>query len=139
MPGQVIDQRQEALGRDDIEVFAGPGRLGARGLGADQPQIAPLRGDGRRQDAADMGQPAIEPQFAQRQIAIERILRNGADGGHDAQRDGQVVVAALLGQVGRRQVDGDALGRQAQPRGDQRGADAFARFLDRLVGQARPG
>ena len=82
-----------------------------------------------------MGQAPIQPQLAQRQIAIERILGNGADRRHDAQRNGQVVMAALLGQVGRRQIDGNALGRQADAGGKERGAYPLARFLDRFVGQ----
>ena len=46
---------------------------------------------------------------------------------------------ALLGQVGGREVDGDALGRKRQPRSDQRRAHPLARFRDRLVGQADDG
>ena len=45
-----------------------------------------------------------------------------------AERDGQVVVAAFLGQVGGREIDGDALGGQRQARGDQRGAHPLARL-----------
>jgi len=93
--GQVIGQRQQALGGDDVETLAGPGRLRPGWRGADQPQIAALGGDGGRQHASDMGQPPVQPQFAQRQIAIERILGNGADGGHDAQGNRQVIMAAF--------------------------------------------
>jgi hypothetical protein len=42
-------------------------------------------------------------------------VRNGADRGHQAERDRQVVVAPLLGQIGGREIDGDAAGRQRQP------------------------
>jgi hypothetical protein len=48
-------------------------------------------------------------------------------------------VAAFLGQIGRRQVDGDAPGRQRQADGAQGGAHPLARFGDRLVGQADHG
>jgi hypothetical protein len=45
-------------------------------------------------------------------------------------------MAALLGQVGRRQVDGDASRWQSEAGGDQGGADPFAGFRDGLVGKA---
>jgi len=45
-------------------------------------------------------------------------------------------VAALLLQVGRGEVDQDALGRQGQAHGGQRGAHPLARLADRLVRQA---
>ena len=48
-------------------------------------------------------------------------------------------MAFLLENVGRREVDGNALGRQRQADGDERGAHALARFGDRLVGQANDG
>ena len=134
--GEVIGQCQQAFSRHDVEPVASPCGLGARGFGTDQPQIAGLRGDGGRQYAADMGQAPVEAEFAQGQIAIERILRNGPDGRHQPQRNGQVIVTAFLGQVGRRQVDGDALGRQTKPRGHQGSPDTLAGFLDGLVGQA---
>ena len=43
---------------------------------------------------------------------------------------------AFLGQVGRRQVDGDPLGRQRQADRGERGVDPLAAFGDGLVGQA---
>jgi hypothetical protein len=41
--------------------------------------------------------------------------------------------------AGRREIDGDAPGRQRQPRGDQRGAHSLAGFRHRLVGEADDG
>ena len=48
-------------------------------------------------------------------------------------------MAAFLEQIGRRQIDRDPLGRQADAEGAQRAADPLARFADRLVGQADNG
>jgi hypothetical protein len=48
-------------------------------------------------------------------------------------------VAALLGEVGRREVDGDALRRQGEAERAEGGAHAFAAFAHRLVGQADHG
>jgi hypothetical protein len=66
-------------------------------------------------------------------------MRDGADRGHQSKRDRQIVVTALLGQVGRCKIDGDPAGRQSEPGGDQRRAHPFARFGDRLVRQADNG
>ncbi len=76
---------------------------------------APVGGDGGRQHARDRGQRAVEGELAERREALQRVGWNGADGGHDAERDRQVVVRALLRQVGRREVDDDAPAGRASP------------------------
>ena len=48
-------------------------------------------------------------------------------------------MGALLGQVGGREIDGDALGRKPQADGRQRGADTLAAFAHRLVGKTHNG
>jgi hypothetical protein len=53
-----------------------------------------------------------------------------------AERDRQVVVAAFLGQVGRRQIDGELLRRHRQARRVQRRLNPLAAFGHRLVCQA---
>ena len=45
-------------------------------------------------------------------------------------------MAALLGQIGGRQIDGDAAGGQREAGSDQRGAHPLLGFRYRLVGQA---
>ena len=45
-------------------------------------------------------------------------------------------MASFLRQIGGREIDGDAAGRQREARCDQRGADALARFRHGLVGEA---
>ncbi len=45
-------------------------------------------------------------------------------------------MAAFLGQIGGREIDGDAARRQRQAGGDQRRAHALLGFRHRLVGQA---
>ena len=83
------------------------------------------------------------PQLAgQRQLARELAAREArgvqqALRGQHAERDRQVEAARLLGQVGRRQVDGDLLvvrKREAALR--ERRAHALARLLDLGVGQS---
>jgi hypothetical protein len=63
-------------------------------------------------------------------------VRDGADRRHEAERDGQIVMAALLRKISRREVDGDAARRQRQPGGDQGGADALASLGHGFVGKA---
>ena len=95
-----------------------------------------MRGDRGGQDARGRREPPVESEFAQRHVALDRVGRDRADRGHHRERDGQVVVAAFLGQVGRREVHHDALRRQAQARGGECGAYPLAGFLDGLVRQA---
>ena len=52
------------------------------------------------------------------------------------ERDGQVEMAAFLLQVRRRQIDGDALHRQAEPDGGERRPHPLAALRHRLVRQA---
>ncbi len=113
-PGQhlraakVIGELDEGAGGDDLHFGACPGGFGAAGRGADQTFAAPIGADGRRQYARHGRDRAVEAEFAEHCEARKSIRRNGADGGHQPERDRQVVVAAFLGQVGGREVDGDA-------------------------------
>ncbi len=45
-------------------------------------------------------------------------------------------MTAFLGEIGGREIDGDALGGHGKARGVQRRAHSFARFRDRLVAEA---
>ena len=136
---EVIGDLDQRVGRDDLDVRAGPGRLGAAGRRADQALLARIGADRRRQHAGDRRDRAVEPEFAEHGEAGQRIRRNGADRGHQAERDRQIVMAAFLGQVGGRQIDGDAPRRQREARGDQRRAHPLARLGHRLVRQADDG
>jgi hypothetical protein len=49
---------------------------------------------------------------------------------------GKIVMAAFFREIGRGQIDGDALRRQGQPNGVQRPAHALAALGHRLVGEA---
>jgi hypothetical protein len=52
-----------------------------------------------------------------------------------AERDRQIVMRPLLGKVGRRQVDGDHLGRKCKADRRKRCANPLAALGDRLVGK----
>ena len=121
MVGELNERRR----RDDLHLGARPGRLRPAGGRADQAFVPRVGADRRRQRAGDRRDRAVEAKLAEHGEARERIVRNRADRRHQAERDRQVVVAALLGQVGGREVDGDAAGRQRETGGDQRGADTL--------------
>src|SRR3546814_12092402 len=72
------------------------------------------------------------PRFRSRQ----RLHRHLPAGGGDAQRDRQVEAAAVLGQVGGGEVDGDRALRELELRATDRGAHAVARFAYRGLRQA---
>ncbi len=139
MAAEVVDQREQRRGREDLDVAAEPGRLAAARRGADQAEVARRRGDRGRQHARDRQHRAIERELAERQVALHRIRRHGAHADQQAERDRQVEMAALLGEIGRREVDRDALGRQAEAHRAERAPDPLARFGDRLVGQPDHG
>ena len=79
---------------------------------------------------------AVEREFAERDEIGELVARQRAERRHQPERDRQVVVAALLGQVGRREVDDDPPRRQGQAGGMERRLDPVAALGHRLVGQA---
>ena len=127
-----LDQR---VGRDDLDVGARPGGLRAAGGRADQSLLARIGADRGRQHARDRRDRPVKTELAEHREARQRVRRDRADRGHQPERDWKVVVAAFLGQIGGREIDGDASCRQREPRGDQRRAYALARFRDRLVGE----
>ena len=47
----------------------------------------------------------MKRQFAKSKMAIDRIMRNAADGDKQAKRDRKIEMRALLDQIGRRQID----------------------------------
>jgi predicted ATPase with chaperone activity len=79
------------------------------------------------------------PRFAEHAEAGQRIMRDGADRRHQTKRDRQIVMAAFLGQIGRREIDGDAAGRQSEPRSDQRRALLGQESAERALEVAAAG
>jgi hypothetical protein len=89
-----------------------------------------------RQHACNGCELRIERQFSERHIARHFARRQHAHRRQESKRDRQIVVASFLGQIGRREIDGDALiGKRQSDRGE-RSADAFPAFAHRLVGKA---
>ncbi len=136
---EMIGKLNERRRRNDLHVGAGPRRFRpARGR-THQAVAARVGAYGGWQDPGDRRDRAVQPQFTQDGKSGQAIVWNGADRGHQAERDRQVVVTALLGQVGRCQIDGDTPCRQRQARSRQSRADTLAGLGDRLVGQSDDG
>ncbi len=130
----MVDHRDQGTRRQQAG-FAGPGRLGAIGLRADQTEAERIGGDRRGQGPGHRRDAAVQAELADRRPRLEGVHRQHAHGAHQAERDGQVVVAALLLHVGRRQIDHDAFGQGEAEAGEGR-AHPLAALGHRLVGQA---
>ncbi len=134
---QRLHHLQQGVGGAHVD--AGDARRG-RGAGRRQHQHARF---GRRTHAERQRERAAHrPKLAgQRQLAGEFVAGQPrrldlAAGGQDAQRDRQVEAARFLRQVGRRQVDRDALVvRKGEAALRERGAHPLARFLHFGLGQ----
>ena len=133
---EMIGELDQRAWRQDVDIGRRPGRLRTGRSRADQPLPAIIGRDRGRQHAGDGRDRAVESELAEHGVAGQGIRRERADGRHHGERDRQVVMTAFLRQIGRREVDGDALGRQGQPRGDESRPDPLAAFGDGLVGQA---
>ena len=83
-----LDQRMRG---HDLDVPARPGRLRAAGSRTDQPLLARVRPDRRRQHARDGRDRAVEPEFAEHGKAAQRVRWNGADRRHQPQRNGEMM------------------------------------------------
>ena len=79
---------------------------------------------------------AVEPELAEHREALQRLRRHLVARGQDAARDRQVEPRALLAQVGRGEVHGDAVLREREARVEDRAADALARLAHRAVPEA---
>ena len=136
---EMIGELNERGRRDDLDFGARPGRFRPARRRAHQTLAARIGADRGRQHAGHRRNRSVEAELAQNGESRQRIVRDGADRGHQPERDRQIVVAALLGQIGGREIDGDAARRQSQPGGDQGRAHPLACLRNRLIGQPDNG
>ncbi len=136
----MVDELDQGFRGKNIHLLARPGGLRAGRLGADQAEPVGMGGHGGGKGPGDGKQAAIQRQFAHDGVGLQEIRGDDAQRREKGERDGQVVVAAFLGQVGGREVDdGEALARKGEADGMQRGPHPLAAFAHRLVGQADHG
>ena len=136
---EVVGELDQRARREDLEIADAQAASGPHGAGQIRPLPAALAAIAAGSTPATALIVAVERELPDDREAVERVGRNGADRRHHRERDRQVVVAALLRHVGRREVDRDALGRKGEARGDQRRAHPLARFAHRLVAEADDG
>ena len=132
---EVVHQRDQRRRGQDPRL-AGPGGLRSASLRTDQPQSHGAGRHGRGQGACDRRDPSVQRKLADRRPVIEHVGWDDVHAGHDRQRDRQVVVTALLGQVRGREIDDDPPARQRKAEAGKGGAHALAAFRDRLVAHA---
>ncbi|MNE41229.1 hypothetical protein D3C80_1352890 [compost metagenome] len=136
--GEVRGQLQQVIGGQYLEAA---GQAGFLGVLPGYHQGAPERAGGqcRRQYALDRPQGAGEGQLTQALHVFQGAGWQLAAGGEHAEGDGQVEAAAVLGEVGRRQIEGDAAGRKVEAAVLDRAAYAVLAFLHGGFRQAHQG
>ena len=137
IPLQVRAQLGEAVHRQGVGAGQGGFVAVARRHHQSMPGAGRRQGAGqdRRHRAQRPGQGQLTDPFHVLQFHPPQL----AAGEQDAHRDRQIETAAVLGQVRRRQIDGDALLGKAEAAVDQRRAHPVLALADRGVGQADHG
>lgn len=133
---EMIGDADQAARRQYVDLRTRPCRLGAGCMRADQALALGIGAHRGRQSARDFGDCSVQPQFAQHDVAAQRIAGDRAKRRHQAKGDRQIVMTSLLGKIGRRQIDGHLLGRHRQAGSMQRRLNPLAAFGHRLVGQS---
>ena len=132
---EVVDQADQGASRQDRHLPR-PGRLRPAGLRTDETEPQGTGGHGSGQGPGAGRQPTVEAELAEGQPSGQGILRNHADGGHQRQGDGQIVVAALLGHVGGGEIDHQPLGRKGEAQAGERRPHPLPALGHGLVPQA---
>ena len=124
----VVTDHIAQRGGSDHPCCIDPRGFGPRPGGAKQAAILFSSGHRGGQSAQNRDQRAIEGQLAKGHCPLNRVFGQDAQGRQKGQCDGKVEMRPLLGQICRRQVYGDPLGRQRNGHGRKRRADPVAGF-----------
>ena len=134
LAAEIRDRIREVAYRHRLD--ARQRRLRRRLRRAEQPlQPHPPRALGDREHAADRAKPSVERELADGRVPLELVARHLPRRGEHGERDRQVEAGALLPQLRRREVDGDAAARELELGGRDPAADSLARLVQRLVGE----
>ena len=137
--GGIVERRDRLVERADrIQAESlDDGRLGAIRIGQQQGAVAvaPGRG-GDWQHATRLLNRAVEGQLAEHQRVVEIAPRQASGGGEQPERDRQIERGARLSQVGRGEVDGDAMRRKFEAAVADGAANAVAALAHARVGQS---
>jgi len=130
---QMAEQADQVARGQHLDIRR-PRRLGALRRRADESEVVGTGMQRGQQDAWRLCDPAIERQFTNDAVARQRLGIDHAHGAEQRHRDRQVEMRPFLGEVRRREIDGDALGRERQADGGNGIAHPLPAFRDRLVG-----
>ena len=134
-----MPQQADQIARGEHRNAAGPACLWPLFGGTDQAS-ARLAGVQRGDQHAGAGDhPAIQREFPHRDPVAQLFGIGHPHRRQQRQRNRQIVMRSVLGQIGGREVDRDPLRRQGQTHRRQRRLHPFAAFAHRLVGQADHG
>jgi len=138
LPTQPGADLGQAFGQEDV-ALADQRRFGGVGHRDDDSPAATPGAYQRGQDAGHGAQFARERQFAEKFAVVETFARHLGAGGEDAQGDGEIEAAAVLRQLRRREVHGDAPVRVVEGGALDGHAHAVARLAHGRFGQADDG
>ena len=132
---EVIDEREQMRRGQHVHIVAGPRGLWPALGRADETLTQRVGADGGRQRPRHRADGAVERQLAHGRKPLHRIGCDGAHGHHQSEHDGEIEVAAFLGQIRRREIDGHVLVRKPEPHGMQRIAHPLAAFGNGFIGE----
>ena len=117
------------------------GQCGFRGIGLGDQQPTPLVASCqyRREHTFQRSQRTIQGKLSHAFILCEAFRRNLSGSGKNAQGNGEIEAAALLGQVRRSQIDGDSAGGEFKAGVHQRTANTLPAFTNPRFGEPDDG
>jgi hypothetical protein len=125
-----LDDLTELLGAVDLDAGDEAGLGDVVGRHDDAPDTGPGRRQHHRQHAADRADLPVEAEFPDERGAADGAQVEPPGGTQHHDRDGEVEARAVLGQIGREQVDGDSAVGPLLVGVDDRGADPVARLVE---------
>lgn len=138
---EMVDQRQQ-MRRGQNAGAVDPCGLAAAFGRADHGQAGIMGVHGGGQHAADLADLAVQAELPHRQRIGQRVYRNRLHRTQHRQRNRQIEMAPFFQDIGRGQIDGQALWRQGQADRLQCPAHPLPSLADSLVRQAnncKPG
>jgi hypothetical protein len=133
---EMIGDGDETARREDRHLAARPCGFGSRTGGTDDAAAGAVGGNRRGQYAGDRRDRAIQRQLAEGDEIGQLLAGHGAHCGHQRERDREIVVAPLFGQIGRGEIDDDPPLRKREAGRMQRAPHPLGGFGYGFVGEA---
>ena len=136
---EVIDELDQGARGENGEIAARPGRFRPARFRADQAETGFIGRHRSRQHARRGRDGSVQAELAEREMFGGAVRRDDIHRGEQADGDRQVEMRALLGPVGRGEIDDQPLLGKRQAEGGEGAADPLPAFRDRLVRQPDDG